>query len=140
MRLFRILMPVPDIDAAAKFYGALFEAPGERVSPGRHYFKIGDVVFACFAATADGDHKPLRPLETETYLAVADLEETYKRAIAAGAKLSTEAKHHAGNLARIEKRPWGERSFYASDPFGNPLCFVDKDTLFTGRPVEQART
>ena len=27
---------------------------------------------------------------------------------------------------------WGERSFYVRDPFGNPLCFVDADTLFTG--------
>jgi len=31
------------------------------------------------------------------------------------------------------ERPWGERSFYAVDPFGNPLCFVDQKTLFTGR-------
>ena len=26
----------------------------------------------------------------------------------------------------------GERSFYARDPFGNGLCFVDENTLFTG--------
>ena len=133
MRVFRILMPVPDIDAAAKFYGALFGAPGERVSPGRHYFKAGDVVFACYSPNADSGAKPPRPLQTETYLAVVDLEATFDRIIAAGAKLSTETQHHAGNLARIEKRPWGERSFYASDPFGNPLCFVDERTLFTGR-------
>ena len=30
-------------------------------------------------------------------------------------------------------RPWGERSFYAFDPFGNGLCFVDETTVFTGR-------
>jgi hypothetical protein len=30
-------------------------------------------------------------------------------------------------------RPWGERCFYAFDPFGNGLCFVDETTLFTGR-------
>lgn len=29
-------------------------------------------------------------------------------------------------------RPWGERSFYCRDPFGNGLCFVDEKTLFTG--------
>jgi hypothetical protein len=34
----------------------------------------------------------------------------------------------------IVRRPWGERSFYAVDPFGNKLCFVDRATLFTGRP------
>jgi len=32
-----------------------------------------------------------------------------------------------------EHRPWGEVSFYGNDPFGNPLCFVDEETLFTGR-------
>jgi predicted enzyme related to lactoylglutathione lyase len=123
---------VPDIDAAAKFYAAVFETPGERVSPGRHYFKAGDVVFACYSPNADGDGARPAPLENETYLAVADLEATYKRVLAAGAKPSKETNHHAGNLARIEKRPWGERSFYVSDPFGNPLCFVDERTVFTG--------
>jgi hypothetical protein len=33
----------------------------------------------------------------------------------------------------IVKRPWGERSFYAHDPWGNGLCFVDENTLFTGK-------
>jgi hypothetical protein len=35
-------------------------------------------------------------------------------------------------MGRIATRPWGERSFYLRDPFGNPLCFVDAATLFTG--------
>jgi predicted enzyme related to lactoylglutathione lyase len=126
-------MPVPDIDAAAKFYAQVFGTTGERVSPGRHYFMAGDVVFACYSPNADGDRKTLAALETETYLAVDDLEAVYERVIAAGGKPSTEIDPHAGNLARIEKRPWGERSFYASDPFGNPLCFVDARTVFTGR-------
>lgn len=33
---------------------------------------------------------------------------------------------------RIETQPWGERCFYAADPFGNKLCFVDRTTVFTG--------
>jgi len=37
-------------------------------------------------------------------------------------------------MGQIAVRPWGEWSFYLSDPFGNPLCFVDAATLFTGRP------
>ena len=37
-------------------------------------------------------------------------------------------------MGQIAVRPWGERSFYLSDPFGNPLRFVDAATLFTGRP------
>jgi hypothetical protein len=28
--------------------------------------------------------------------------------------------------------PWGERMFWASDPFGNPISFVDERTVFTG--------
>jgi hypothetical protein len=37
-------------------------------------------------------------------------------------------------MGRIARRPWGERSFYLREPFGNPLCFVDSAALFTGRP------
>jgi hypothetical protein len=29
----------------------------------------------------------------------------------------------------ISVRSSGERSFYAKDPFGNPLCFVDEQTV-----------
>jgi hypothetical protein len=29
-------------------------------------------------------------------------------------------------------RPWGEESFYVTDPFGNRLCFVRTGTTFTG--------
>ena len=40
---------------------------------------------------------------------------------------------------RIRKRPWGEKSFYLRDPFGNPLCFVDENTAFTGRDTDAPR-
>lgn len=137
MRVFRILMPVPDIEAAAKFYSALFQHAGERVSPGRHYFKAGDIVFACYSPNADGDGAKPHPLETETYLAVQDVEATLDRALAAGAKLSTTDNAFHGHLGRIAKRPWGERSVYVADPFGNALCFVDEKTLFLGRTANR---
>jgi len=35
-------------------------------------------------------------------------------------------------LRPIETQPWGERSFYCTDPFGNKLCFVEEGTTFTG--------
>jgi hypothetical protein len=35
-------------------------------------------------------------------------------------------------VGKIERRSWGERSFYAHDPFGNPLCFVDASAVFRG--------
>ena len=28
-------------------------------------------------------------------------------------------------------RPWGERSFYVTDPWCNELCFVQEGTLYT---------
>jgi hypothetical protein len=29
------------------------------------------------------------------------------------------------------QRPWGERSFYVVDPWGNDLCFCENGTLYT---------
>ena len=49
-----------------------------------------------------------------------------RRAVAAG----------AGITSAIEVRPWGERSFYCTDPDGHLLCFVDDQTLFLGRGAE----
>jgi catechol 2,3-dioxygenase-like lactoylglutathione lyase family enzyme len=40
-RLYRTSLPVTDIEAAARFYGAVLGEPGRRVSPGRHYFGGG---------------------------------------------------------------------------------------------------
>jgi hypothetical protein len=40
---------------------------------------------------------------------------------------------HGASAGEIVVRPWGERSFYAEDLWGNGLCFVDDKTLFTGR-------
>lgn len=40
---------------------------------------------------------------------------------------------HDAPGGEIAKRPWGERSFYAIDPFGNELCFVEAGTIFTGK-------
>ncbi len=33
--------------------------------------------------------------------------------------------------AEMIKRPWGEQSFYVTDPWGNELCFVQEGTLYT---------
>ncbi len=40
---------------------------------------------------------------------------------------------HGASAGEVVRRPWGERSFYAYDPWGNGLCFVDENTLFTGK-------
>jgi predicted enzyme related to lactoylglutathione lyase len=126
LKLYRVILPVHDIDRAARFYGSVFGVPGERVSPGRHYFNCEGTILACYDPAADGDdpaggwkHHPYQYV----YFAMADLEAVYKRVKAAGASAIDPS---------IESMPWGERLFYANDPFGNPICFVDETTLFTG--------
>jgi hypothetical protein len=39
----------------------------------------------------------------------------------------------------IKTRPWGERSFYATDPFGNKCCMVDARTEFRDQGMEACR-
>jgi hypothetical protein len=56
--LFRVILPVSDIEAAASFYARLLEMPGTRVSSGRHYFDCGGTILACYDALADGDSEP----------------------------------------------------------------------------------
>lgn len=67
----------------------------------------------------------------DLYFAVANLKAVHSRAKVLDA-LSKEEVHEEAAGA-IVRRPWGERSFYAVDPFGNRLCFVDRKTVFTGR-------
>jgi catechol 2,3-dioxygenase-like lactoylglutathione lyase family enzyme len=130
--LFRVIVPVGDIEAAARFYAAVLGASGRRVSPGRHYFDCEGTILACFDPRADGDGYDARPLSEPLYLAVADLPATFAACRAAGAVFSEAAPPGVGPLGRIAKRPWGEESFYAADPFGNPICFVSRASVFTG--------
>lgn len=130
-RLYRVILPVSDIERAASFYAAVLGAPGVRVSPGRHYFDCGGTILACFDPRADGDGYDLRPNPEHLYFAVADLEATFGAARTAGAAF-VEGEVHGAAMGEIHTRPWGERSFYVDDPFGNKICFVDETTLFTG--------
>jgi predicted enzyme related to lactoylglutathione lyase len=124
-RLYRVILPVSDIEGAAAFYGSVFDTEGERVSPGRHYFDCGGVVLACYDPAADGDEVGEGWMLHENqylYFSVADLEAARRRIEEAGGR----------NLTGIEEMPWGERLFYAVDPLGSRLSFVDASTLFTG--------
>ena len=131
-RLYRVLVPVADIEAGQQFYERVLDAKGQRVSPGRHYFDCEGTILACFDPSADGDGYEAKPLPEPIYLAVSDLEATYAACQDAGAAFPEESPPMVGPMGRIAERPWGETSFYASDPFGNPLCFVARDTVFTG--------
>jgi catechol 2,3-dioxygenase-like lactoylglutathione lyase family enzyme len=124
-RLFRVILPVPDMAAAESFYTKLLGVQGRRVAPQRHYFDAGEVILALVDPRGAEGAKDVRPNQEYVYFAVHDLESLHSRAAELGA-LDPE-------MGAIAKRPWGERSFYAHDPFGNPICFVDDTTLFTGR-------
>ena len=124
-RLYRVILPVADIGRAAAFYAAVFGTPGQRVSPGRHYFDCGGTILACYDPVADGDGEQggwrIHPLQY-LYFGVPDLEAVLARVQSAGGTID----------GGIETMPWGERMFYARDPFGSRISFVDDRTLFTG--------
>ncbi len=122
MKIFRVIIPVSDIDKAEVFYSTLLGFSGRRVSAGRHYFDCGGVILACYDPRADGDDFEAKPNPDHVYISTTELEGVSNRA----------QKLVANNLSEIEIQPWGEGSFYLTDPFGNPVCFVDEHTLFTG--------
>ena len=129
-RLFRIILQMPDLDQAEQFYGELLGDKGRRIPrASRHYIDCGPVILALVDVTADGE-KP-KPLPDNIYFAVANLDAVYARAKALNC-LSREDVHGV-SAGEIVVRPWGERSFYVIDPWGNKLCFVDETTLFTGK-------
>jgi catechol 2,3-dioxygenase-like lactoylglutathione lyase family enzyme len=53
-QLFRVILPVTDIEAAASFYARLLGMPGSRVSSGRHYVDCQGTILAFYDALADG--------------------------------------------------------------------------------------
>lgn len=125
-RLYRIILPVGDIESAVVFYTHVLEEVGERVSPGRHYFNCEGMILACYDPVADGDElgDGWNPhVEQYIYFAVSDLQATVGRIESAGGTIVE---------GGIQEMPWGERMFWASDPFGNPISFVDDTTTFTG--------
>jgi catechol 2,3-dioxygenase-like lactoylglutathione lyase family enzyme len=128
--LFRIILQVPDLDQAEEFYGKLLGDRGRRIPyASRHYIDCGPVILALVDPSVD-DEQP-KPLPDYIYFAVDNIEEVHTRARELGC-LAKENVHGAAS-GEIVVRPWGERSFYVEDPWGNGLCFVDQTTLFTGR-------
>ena len=129
--LYRVILPVSDIDRAASFYAAVLGSPGTRVSPGRHYFDCEGTILACFDPDLE-DGYPARPNPEPIYFAVSDLRATFAACRAAGARFDEANPPGVGPLGEIARRPWGEESFYATDPFGNPICFVARGSVFRG--------
>ena len=127
--LFRVILQVSDLDRAVAFYSTLLGIEGRSIRRARHYFDCGSVILALVDQTGgDGE---VRPLPDNIYFSVSDIESVYERARELGC-LANENVHGAP-AGEVVVRPWGERSFYVTDPWGNGLCFVDQNTLFTGR-------
>jgi predicted enzyme related to lactoylglutathione lyase len=128
--LFRLILQVDDLDKASEFYGKLLDDPGRRIPrASRHYIDCGPVILALVDVAAGGQMP--KPIPDQIYFAVPDLENVYLRASDLGCLSSEDV--HGDSAGDIVVRPWGERSFYVHDPWGNGLCFVDEKTLFTGR-------
>ena len=121
--VFRIFIPVSDFDKAIEFYQRLFGSQGRLIHRGRQYFDCGPVIFAVIENSGS-------PIGDHVYFSVPNLEAIFTRAKELNCLERSDV--HGSPSDEIVVRPWGERSFYARDPFGNGLCFVDETTLFTG--------
>jgi len=115
-KLFRVIVPVSDIDRAARFYQAVLGLDGVRVSDGRHYFDCDGCILACFDPRADGDDYDPTPNPEWIYIAVGDLGAVYDACRRAGATFSA-GEVHGTPAGEIAVRPW---------------CFVDRESTFTG--------
>lgn len=122
-RLFRIALPVADIERGIEFYRRALAQDGERIGPGRHYFYCGPTILVCFNPRAEGHDNDAEPGDGPVFFAVQDLDQRFEAIRTAGCQWIDEAP---------AERAWGERSFYARDPFGNALCFVDAASAYTG--------
>jgi len=126
LKLYRIILPVDNIDKAVQFYSSIFEEKGIRVSVNRHYFNLGGIILALMkpeVVNENGNRTWKFHENQNIYIAVNDLDSVYERTKKAGCKY----------LGEIEKMPWGEKLFYAHDCFDNPICFVDEKSIFTGQ-------
>jgi len=126
-QFFRLNVEVGDLDAANSFYTRLLGIPGRKQAGHRCYFDCGGVTLQVLDVSSN---RQPHPAAKALYFTVRNLEAAFDRAKALGC-LSREDVHDAPG-GGIVVRPWGERSFYAEDPWGNPLCFVEEGTVYTG--------
>jgi predicted enzyme related to lactoylglutathione lyase len=121
-RIYRLTIPVSDIERATSFYSEILGSAGERVWRNRHYFHCGGVVLACVEPPDSGDLGPDSEARV-IYFTVDDLDVVHQRLRQASAGPVDDT---------IAEQAWGELSFYAQDPFGNRLCFVHQPTAYLG--------
>ncbi len=126
-QFFRLNVEVGNLDAAITFYSKLLDMEGRRQPGARCYFECGSVTLSVVDVSSSG---PPHPAAKALYFTVKNLDAAFERAKSLHC-LSQENVHDAPG-GGIVVRPWGERSFYAEDPWNNPLCFVEEGTVYTG--------
>src|SRR5262245_60664902 len=122
--LFRINVEVGDVERGARDWGALLGLQGRPQAGSRVYFTAGAVTLQVVECD------PPHPAAKALYFLVDELEPVFARAKKLG-WLSQERVHGQPG-GDISVRPWGERSYYAQDAWGNPLCFVQPGTVYPG--------
>ena len=126
-KLFRVTLEVADLERATQLYAALFGLDGQRYPGARHYFDCGGVIVAVLDVSRGG--MPPTPGPKSLYFAVDDVEIVHARAEQLGVLAPYQV--HGEPAGAVITRPWGERSFYVVDPWGNDLCFCENGTLYT---------
>ena len=126
-QFFRLSVEVGSLDRGEEFYTELLGVQARKQPGSRCYFQCGPVTLSVLdVSSASRPHPAAKAL----YFTVKNLEAVFERAKGLGC-LSREDVHDAPG-GGIVVRPWGERSFYAEDPWRNPLCFVEEGTVYTG--------
>lgn len=122
-QLFRMVLPTHPIQKALEFYEPIFEVQAKKVSEGRFYFNLGNVILVCYDSIADGDGNLIPPNPEHIYISTSHIQESYEK---------VKAQNPLIISPKIQKMPWGENSFYFIDPFGNKMCFVEQGTEYRG--------
>jgi predicted enzyme related to lactoylglutathione lyase len=126
-KLFRVTLEVADLEQASALYAELFSQAGRRLPGARQYFDCGGVIAAVLDVSQGG--MPPTPGPTSLSFAVDDIDAVHARARKLGVLAPYEV--HGEPAGEVITRPWGERSFYVVDPWGNDLCFCEDGTLYT---------
>jgi len=120
-KLFKVTLPTTNLAREGAFFEEMLQLEADTSKPNRHIFPTESCELAL-----EQRPREFRPNPEIVYFAVSDLDSAWERA----QKLALDPVAEMGQ--GIQQRVWGERSFYGRDPSGNPICFVDDQTLYTG--------
>ena len=123
-QVFRVTLPVNDLNLAVRFYTGVLGLDGERVSAGWHYFKCGSVMLACHNAAAEREPVAVAH-QSPLFIALDDRLD----------HIIIRARNHGATLldAEVTRLPTGESGFRMRDPFGNALWIVEARSMQWGR-------